>query len=115
MWLVDIDMWQKEHQNSEEKILGIQNTIRQHGVGLQEHSQTIRAHQHHNHQHETTMTSVEKDQSNENAAEHDAASEQTHQQMQQLHEAQAKIHQDIKLQHKDVVILIDKLYNLLRK
>ena len=104
MWLIDIAMWQKEHQSSEEKLLAIQNGIRQRGTDLQGHTQTIHAHQRHDHHRETIMTEAE-----------DAISELTHQKMEKTHETQAKIHQDTKQQHREVIVLIDKLYNILKK
>lgn len=104
MWLVDIAMWQKEHQNSEEKLLAIQDAIRQQAIDLQEHAQTIHTHQRHDHHHETIMTEAEA-----------AASDITHQEMHLKHETEAQIHQSIKQQHKEVVVLIDKLYNILKK
>ncbi|MEH6456536.1 MAG: hypothetical protein V7749_09455 [Cocleimonas sp.] len=114
MWLLDIAMWQKEHQQAEVKLLAIQDAIRGQAILLQEHSQTIRAHQHIDHQHETTMASVEKDQTNEIAEQNDEANQQTHEQMQLTHDNQAQLHEEIKFHHRGVMVLIDKVYTLIR-
>lgn len=112
-WLLDIAMWQKEHLAAEEKLLAIQNRIRQHGVALQEHAQTIRAHQQEEKQHEASMSAVEKDMSNENAEEKNVANEDAHATMEHVHENQARLHEDIKKDHREAMVLIEKLYKLM--
>jgi len=111
-WLLDITMWQKEHFEAEEKLLVIQDRIRQHGIALQEHAQTIRAHQQKNKQHETSLSAVEKDMSNENAAEKNTTNEDAHATMGNVHENQGHLHKDIKKHHREAMVLIEKLYKL---
>jgi len=112
-WLLDIAMWQKEHFEAEEKLLAIQDRIRQHGVALQEHAQTIHAHQQEEKQHEASMSAVEKDMSNKNAEEKNAANEDAHVTMEYVHENQGYLHNDIKKHHREAMVLIEKLYKLL--
>jgi len=109
-WLLDITMWQKEHFKAEEKLLAIQDRIRQHGIALQEHAQTIRAHQQIEKQHEASMTAVEKDMSNENSEEKNAANEDAHATLEHVHENQRRLHGDIKKHHREAMVLIEKLY-----
>ena len=114
MWLLDIDMWQKEHHLAEEKLIAIQDAIREQAVSLQEHAQTLRAHQHKIQQHESTMASFEKDPSNQVAEEKEEANQQEHKQMKKTHEIQAQLHQEIKFHHQKVMVLVDKLYAQIR-
>lgn len=115
MWLDDIAVWEREYKEAGEKLLVIQDGIRQHGVALQEHAQTIHAHQARDHEHETVMAAVERDQSNETAAGGDTSREEAHKQMQHVHEKHANFHQEIKQQHKETMVLIDKLYKQIKE
>jgi len=110
MWLADIAVWERERQEAEEKLLAIQDGIRQHGEALQEHAQIIRAHQASEYEHEVVMAAAMQDQSHEVAAKGDASSQETHKQMQHVHENHASFHQKIKQQHKETMALINKLY-----
>ena len=115
MWLDDITLWHKEHQQAEEKLLTIQDSIRQQSEALQEHAQTIRAHQAREHEHEVTMADVEQNMNNKKAIEHDTVSEQAHEQLQHVHENQAKLHQEIKQKHKKTIVLVEKLYKKVKE
>lgn len=114
MWLDDIAVWEKEHQEAEEKLLVIKDRIHQQGVALQEHAQTIRAHQARDHEHETVLADAERDLSNESATDKEAASEKTHEQIRHVHENHASFHQKIKQQHKEAMVLINQLYKQIK-
>jgi len=110
MRLDDIAVWDRERQEAEEKLLTVQDRIRQNGEALQEHAQTIRAHQARDHEREMALADVERDLSNENTTDREVASENTHEQVQRVHENHASFHRQIKQQHKETMVLIDKLY-----
>lgn len=114
LWLNEITLWQKEHQEAEEKLLAILDTVRENAVALQEHAQTIRAHQLTAHQHEATMALVEKDQTSEIAEEKNETNEQAHERMAYTHKNQARLHQKIKEHHRQAMVLIEKLYKLVK-
>ncbi|MGK0272681.1 MAG: hypothetical protein ACI88H_003354 [Cocleimonas sp.] len=114
MWLLDVALWQKEHQQAEVKLLAIQDAIREQAISLQEHSQTIRAHQLKDHQHETTMASVVKDKTSQIAEGQNELNQQTHEQMKHTHDIQDQLHQEIKYHHRKVMVLIDKLYEKIK-
>jgi hypothetical protein len=108
MWLDDIAIWQKEHQQIREILYAIHEGIYEHGMTIGKHAEMIRAHQQEEYQHEAFMAATEQGKKTDN--QQDAEYQCRHKKMQDTHEEQTRLHQKIKQHHKDIMVLVKKLH-----
>lgn len=109
-WLAEIAMWRKETRDAEAKILAIHDAVNKHGVSLQDHVKNIRSHDEAEHDHEVKLATLEK------ALKDDAAESSrdqlAHEIMSKSHKSQALHHQQFKNKHREIVMLVERLYGL---
>ena len=109
-WIAEITMWRKETRDAEAKILAIHDAVNKHGVSLQGHVKSIRSHDAAVHDHEVKLGDLEK--SPEDSAEETSRDQLAHKVMSESHKSHALLHQQFKNKHREIVILVARLYDL---
>ena len=109
-WLDEVELWKKDHQDALQKLQAIETAIKKHTDYLEEHAQAIRAHEELDHEHEETILANELDPTSRIAEENDEKDISVHKQEKQLHATHAKLHQNLKKNHRKMMAMINHLY-----
>ena len=109
-WMAEITMWRKETRDAEAKILAIHEAVNKHGVSLQDHVKSIRSHDAAVHDHEVKLGDLEK--SPENDTEETSRDQLAHKVMSKSHKSHALLHQEFKNKHREIMVLVARLYEL---
>lgn len=112
-WLKEIEMWRKENHEAGGKLLEIHDAIRLTGHEMQEQAKTLHAHQQAIDEHETLLAKVEQYKKNgEGTLVISEEDQKAHEAMRKEHKIMAKLHQQFKNKHREMVSLIGRLYQL---
>ncbi len=113
-WLTEIYLWEQEYQAAQGKLELISKALTSHGEQLQQHAQTIRLHMEVDKKHEHTLAEAEKDPTSKVAEEKNNPQDDEHEEMREFHKQEAMAHEKLKTEQRQAVILIEKLYKLLK-
>ncbi len=109
-WMTEIAIWRKEARDAEAKILAIHDAVNKHEVSLQDHVKQIRLHDEAEHDHETKLAELEK--SKKADTEESRDDELAHKRMSLSHKSHSLSHQQFKNKHREIMILVERLYDL---
>lgn len=114
LWLKEIEMWRKEHHEAGAKLLAIHDAVRLRGKDLEEHAQSIRAHEIVNREHEALIAELEKQSDNKSPIEESSEDQASHQAMKKTHKNHALLHQQFRNEHLEMMRLVGRLHELLK-
>lgn len=109
-WMTEIAMWRKETNDAEAKVLAIHGAVNKHGVSLQDHVKNIRSHDKAIHNHEVKLADLEKVLKGD--TEEASKDQLVHKVMSKSHKGYAHRHQQFKNKHREIIILVERLYEL---
>jgi len=109
-WITEIALWRKEARDAEAKLIAIHDAVTKHEASLQNHVKNIHAHDEADHDHEIKLANLEK--TLEEETEENIRDQLTHQVLSELHNNRALLHQQFKNKHREILILVERLYDL---
>jgi len=109
-WMTEIAMWRKETHDAGAKILAVHDAVNKHGTSLQDHVKDIRSHDEAVHDHELKLATLEK--SFKNDTDEASRDQLAHKIMSKSHKGHAQRHQQFKNKHREIIILVERLYDL---
>jgi len=109
-WMTEIAMWRKETNDIEAKLLAIHDAVNKQGISLQDHVKNIRIHDEAVNDHEVKLASLEK--TLQNDTEESSEDQLAHKRMSKSHKDHALLHQQFKNKHREIAILVERLYDL---
>lgn len=115
LWLDDVAKWERTHTEATEKLAEIQYVLDQQVIALEEHKQSILAHEAIAQQHEHRMEDAERDPMNQRIKEQELHDNVLHVEEKALHQQQEDFHHRMKRYHLKTMILLNTLHKETQK
>ncbi len=112
MWLDDIERWQKYYQQALLRTQSIQEKIQLQGEQLAKHAKVIRTHEYIDTVHEKEIARSEENPENKILDEISSNNEKSYEEMITKHQQEAEVHEQLKEEYRNIMLLIAKLNKL---